>query len=68
MRGIFPFKTSILVSRRVLPYRTNLQLTATFLAKHKIAADSSKQLGDCTLHVIWQVQKVYWKISTTSVP
>jgi hypothetical protein len=55
-------------SKHVFLYRTSLGLTTTFLANHKIAADSSKELGDCTLNVIWQVQKVYWKISTSSIP
>ena len=54
-RGCTPFHASIHVSRRVLSLRTTLILTATFLANHKIAADSSKQLGDYILHVIWQV-------------
>ncbi len=67
-RGYDPFHVSILVSKRVLWCRTTLLLTATFLANRKIAADSSKQLGDYTLHVIWQVQTVHWKIPTSSIP
>ena len=53
--GYDPFHASVLLSRRVFSHRTTLILTATFLANHKIAADSSKQLGDYILHVIWQV-------------
>ena len=67
-RDNVPFHASNPASKGVLLHRTTLILTATFLANSKIAADSSKQIGDCTLNVVWQVQKVYWKILTESVP
>jgi len=66
-RTHIPFHLPFPIPKRIFPYRTNLQLTATFLANQKIAADSSKLLGDCILYVVWQVQKVHWKISEESI-
>jgi hypothetical protein len=62
-QGACPLPCSNILFPQVFPYRTSLQLTATFLANHKIAADSSKHFGECTIYVIWQIQTVNWKIS-----